>query len=70
MNFTGAPRSALTVNGSLPAPTLRWREGDTVRLRVANRLREDTSIHWHGILLPDGPRRVPSSRDMINCQKT
>ena len=38
MNFTGAPRLAVTVNGSLPAPILRWREGDTVTLRVANRL--------------------------------
>src|SRR5688572_1027336 len=36
MNFTGKPRVALTVNGSVPAPTLRWKEGDTVTLRVAN----------------------------------
>ena len=36
MNFTGRERTALTVNGSLPAPTLRWREGDTVTLRVSN----------------------------------
>jgi CopA family copper-resistance protein len=59
VNFTGRPRSALTVNGSLPAPILRWREGDTVTLRVANRLREDTSIHWHGILLPANMDGVP-----------
>ena len=52
MNFTGSPRFAVTVNGAVPAPTLRWREGDTVTLRVTNTLREDTSIHWHGILLP------------------
>ena len=38
VNFTGAPRRAFTVNGSLPAPTLRWREGDTVTLRVSNAL--------------------------------
>jgi FtsP/CotA-like multicopper oxidase with cupredoxin domain len=59
MNFTGNPRSAFTVNGSVPAPTLRWKEGDTVTLRVANTLDEDASIHWHGILLPanmDGVR--------------
>ncbi|PGQ37413.1 copper oxidase, partial [Bacillus thuringiensis] len=49
-NLTGAPRIATTVNGTLPAPTLRWREGDRVTLRVTNRLREDTSIHWHGII--------------------
>jgi len=59
MNVTGAVRDALTVNGTLPAPTLRWREGDTVTLRVANSLREDTSIHWHGILLPANMDGVP-----------
>jgi len=47
VNFTGAPRMATTINGSLPAPTLRLREGDTVTIRVTNRLRETTSIHWH-----------------------
>jgi CopA family copper-resistance protein len=59
MNFTGKPRTALTVNGSLPAPLLRWREGDTVTLRVRNALDEDTSIHWHGILLPANMDGVP-----------
>ncbi len=59
VNFTGTPRLATTINGSLPAPTLRWREGDTVTLRVHNRLREDTSIHWHGILLPYQMDGVP-----------
>jgi CopA family copper-resistance protein len=59
VNFTGASRPAITVNGSLPAPTLRWREGDTVTLRVANRLREDASIHWHGLLLPANMDGVP-----------
>lgn len=58
-NLTGAPRMATTVNGMLPAPTLRWREGDTVTLRVTNRLSEDTSIHWHGILLPTNMDGVP-----------
>ena len=60
VNFTGRERTAYTVNGSLPAPILRWREGDTVTLRVANRLRsEDASIHWHGILLPANMDGVP-----------
>ena len=59
MDFTGSPRTALTVNGSLPAPTLRWREGDTVTVRVANTLGEDTSIHWHGILVPAKMDGVP-----------
>jgi CopA family copper-resistance protein len=59
VNFTGKPRTAVTVNGSLPAPVLRWREGDTVTLRVTNTLDEDTSIHWHGILLPANMDGVP-----------
>ncbi len=60
VDFTGAPRIAHTINGSLPAPTLRWREGDTVTLRVHNRLAEDqASIHWHGILLPANMDGVP-----------
>jgi len=59
MNFTGAARLAFTVNGSVPAPTLRWTEGDTVTLRVANTLDEDASIHWHGIVLPANMDGVP-----------
>jgi CopA family copper-resistance protein len=59
MNFTGAARTAFTVNGSVPAPTLRWKEGDTVTLRVANTLDEDASIHWHGIILPANMDGVP-----------
>jgi CopA family copper-resistance protein len=59
VNFTGAPRVATTINGSIPGPTLRWREGETVTLRVHNRLPVDTSIHWHGILLPFQMDGVP-----------
>ncbi|MGZ8192993.1 MAG: multicopper oxidase domain-containing protein, partial [Methylobacter sp.] len=59
VNFTGVPRLATTVNGSIPAPTLRWREGDTVTLRVTNRLAEETSVHWHGILPPYQMDGVP-----------
>jgi len=60
VNFTGSPRIAHTVNGSLPAPTLRWTEGNTVTLRVSNTLpRDAASIHWHGILLPANMDGVP-----------
>ncbi|MGO4222160.1 copper resistance system multicopper oxidase [Lysobacter sp. TAF61] len=59
VNFTGHTRPAVTVNGSLPAPILRWREGDTVTLRVANRLGVTSSVHWHGILLPANMDGVP-----------
>jgi CopA family copper-resistance protein len=60
VNFTGSAQTAFTINGSLPAPTLRWREGDRVTLRVSNGMRdEDASIHWHGILLPANMDGVP-----------
>jgi FtsP/CotA-like multicopper oxidase with cupredoxin domain len=59
VSITGRHRQAITVNGSLPAPVLRWREGDTVTLRVTNTLEETTSIHWHGVLVPAGMDGVP-----------
>ncbi|MBA1379111.1 copper resistance system multicopper oxidase [Pseudomonas brassicacearum] len=59
VNFTGHPRTAQTINGGIPGPLLRWREGDTVTLRVRNRLHDTTSIHWHGILLPANMDGVP-----------
>ena len=59
VNFTGKATTATTINGSLPGPTLRWREGDTVTIRVTNRLQEHTSIHWHGIILPFQMDGVP-----------
>ena len=65
MNFTGRTVPAVTVNGSLPAPLLRWREGTTVTLRVRNALPHGSvhghqaSIHWHGILLPANMDGVP-----------
>lgn len=52
VNFTGKPGMATTINGMLPGPALRWRERDTVTLRVTNRLREPTSIHWRGSISP------------------
>ena len=65
VDFTGRVRPAVTVNGSLPAPILRWKEGTTVNLRVRNALPagsvhgQQTSIHWHGILLPANMDGVP-----------
>jgi CopA family copper-resistance protein len=59
VSFTGAPSIATVVNGSLPGPVLRWREGDTVTLRVRNELSEDASIHWHGVVLPGNMDGVP-----------
>src|SRR5574343_1931622 len=59
VNFTGAPRVATVVNGMIPAPTLQFREGDEVTIHVKNELTEDTSIHWHGIILPFQMDGVP-----------
>ncbi|MCC8361554.1 copper resistance system multicopper oxidase [Lysobacter sp. A6] len=64
-NFTGRVRTAITVNGTIPAPLLRWKEGTTVNLRVRNALPagsihgHEASIHWHGILLPANMDGVP-----------
>ncbi len=51
--------NAVLVNDSLPAPLLRFREGEDVVIHVTNRMREDTSIHWHGFLVPFGMDGVP-----------
>ncbi|MEQ1528765.1 MAG: copper resistance system multicopper oxidase [Methylococcales bacterium] len=59
VNFTGTAALATTINGSIPAPTLRWREGDTVTLHVINQLEHETSIHWHGIIPPYTMDGVP-----------
>lgn len=59
VNITGRPRTATVVNGTLPGPTLRFREGDTVTVNVRNTLRESTSIHWHGLYLPNAMDGVP-----------
>ena len=55
----GRTGHAVTINGVLPAPLLRLREGQNVRLSVANTLDEDTSIHWHGLLVPFQMDGVP-----------
>ena len=71
VNYTGEPRLATAINGSVPAPVLRWRQGDRVTLRVTNRLNETSSIHWHGIILPSGMDGVPGlSFDGIGPQST
>lgn len=76
-NFTGRTRPAIAVNGSIPAPLLRWREGTTVNLRVSNALPAgsihgaQTSIHWHGIVLPANMDGVPGlSYDGIDRGET
>ncbi len=59
VNFTGVEKTATVIDGMLPGPVLRWKEGEQVTLRVSNRLAVDSSIHWHGIVLPAGMDGVP-----------
>lgn len=59
VNFTGTPSPAVTINGRIPGELLRLREGGTATLRVTNRLKEMTALHWHGLLLPNAMDGVP-----------
>jgi len=59
VNFTGQSAKAMTINGQLPGPTLRFTEGDHAVIRVHNQMDVETSIHWHGILLPNAMDGVP-----------
>ncbi len=59
INKTGAQDWANAINGSVPGPVLRWRQGDVVTLNVTNNLPEMTGVHWHGIILPNPMDGVP-----------
>jgi FtsP/CotA-like multicopper oxidase with cupredoxin domain len=60
VNITGTPvENKITVNGGIPGPTLRFTEGENVVVTVTNHTREDTSVHWHGLLLPGEMDGVP-----------
>jgi FtsP/CotA-like multicopper oxidase with cupredoxin domain len=55
----GQTRRVFSINGQIAGPTLRWKEGEDVTVNVTNRLKEETSIHWHGVLLPYQMDGVP-----------
>jgi CopA family copper-resistance protein len=59
VNITGKPAKKITVNGTIPGPALRFKEGEEVVVRVTNRLKESTSVHWHGLILPPEQDGVP-----------
>lgn len=59
VNYTGKRKKAIAINGSIPAPTLFFTEGDTAEIYVHNTMRHETSIHWHGIILPNKEDGVP-----------
>ena len=59
VNFTGTPVMAMTLNGSIPGPTLEFTEGDLLRVTFNNKMDVETSIHWHGLLVPNDQDGVP-----------
>jgi len=59
VNITGNTVNKITINGTIPGPTLRFKEGEDVTINVTNKLKEDSSVHWHGLLLPGEMDGVP-----------
>jgi FtsP/CotA-like multicopper oxidase with cupredoxin domain len=59
VNFTGKTKRAIAVNGQIPMPTLTFTQGDTAEIYVHNELKESTSLHWHGLFLPNKEDGVP-----------
>ncbi|WP_207632628.1 multicopper oxidase domain-containing protein [Foetidibacter luteolus] len=59
VNYTGKKAKAIAINGSIPAPQLDFTEGDTAEIYVHNQMHMETSIHWHGIILPNEQDGVP-----------
>ncbi|MDG4652563.1 multicopper oxidase domain-containing protein [Chryseobacterium arthrosphaerae] len=59
VNFTGKNRRAIAINGKLQAPTLYFTEGDTAEIYLHNMLKENTGLHWHGVILPNEHDGVP-----------
>jgi CopA family copper-resistance protein len=59
VNITGTSVPAMTINGTIPGPVLRFKEGDLAKIHVHNKMAVETSIHWHGILVPPGMDGVP-----------
>lgn len=59
VNFSGKAKKAIAINGSIPAPTLTFTEGDTAEIFVHNQLDVETSVHWHGVFLPNRYDGVP-----------
>jgi CopA family copper-resistance protein len=64
VNFSGKPKRAIAVNGQIPMPTLTFTEGDTAEIYVHNELNEETSLHWHGLFLPNKYDGVPNLTQM------
>jgi FtsP/CotA-like multicopper oxidase with cupredoxin domain len=59
VTITGKPLKRITINGRIPGPTLEFTEGDDAIIHVTNRMKEDSSVHWHGLILPGEMDGVP-----------
>lgn len=59
VNYAGKNKRAIAVNGQIPMPTLEFTQGDTAEIVVHNELKENTSLHWHGLFLPNKEDGVP-----------
>jgi FtsP/CotA-like multicopper oxidase with cupredoxin domain len=64
VHFAGKEKRAIAVNGQIPMPTLTFTEGDTAEIHVHNQLKEETSLHWHGLFLPNKEDGVPNLTQM------
>ncbi|WP_338377995.1 multicopper oxidase domain-containing protein [uncultured Flavobacterium sp.] len=64
VNFSGKEKRAIAVNGQIPMPTLTFTEGDIAEIHVYNHLKESTSLHWHGLYLPNKEDGVPHLTQM------
>jgi len=64
VNYSGKSKRAIAVNGQIPMPTLTFTEGDTAEIYVHNNLKESTSLHWHGLFLPNKEDGVPNLTQM------
>lgn len=64
VNYSGKPKRAIAVNGQIPMPILTFTEGDIAEIYVHNQLKESTSLHWHGIFLPNTEDGVPNLTQM------
>ena len=70
VHFAGKEKRAIAVNGQIPMPTLTFTEGDTAEIHVHNQLKEETSLHWHGLFLPNKEDGVPNLTQMPIRQNT
>ncbi len=60
VNYAGKEKRAIAVNGQVPMPTLEFTEGDTAEIVIHNQLKENTSLHWHGVFLPNKEDGIPN----------